>query len=167
MVFWGSAAGVWTYAYLPERMSFEAGEVLTWLETLAFEEQLEESGQLREEFAFPLRSRRYADALVRQLHLRRMDECSDHRVTSYVGDGLWLRQLSPPLGRSFLVLRSDSVARAVDIINGAKEYIAKPPTISVSNWSPNRESLIEALRTYGLRTATSARLWWSDFRHVK
>ncbi|XXT20475.1 hypothetical protein WME94_02745 [Sorangium sp. So ce429] len=167
MIFWGSAAGVWTYAYLPERMSFEAGEILTWLEILAFEQQLDIDGQRREELAFPLRSRRHAGALARRLCLRRMDECSDHRVTSYEGDGLWLRELSPPIGRSFLVLRSDSVARAVDVIKEAKDHIATPPMISVSNWSPNHEILIEALRTHGLRAAASGRLWWSDFRHLR
>lgn len=150
---------------LPEQIDFLAGELRTWLEILAFNDELNESEQLGVEIAFPLGARRHCGQIARRLGLALCQALSDRYVSSHEGAGLWLRELTPPIGKPYCVARCDSAARALALVDAAADVI-DPKVVAISSSTMSRAEIAQELAQRGVRPLSSSRQWWSDFRKL-
>jgi len=153
LLFWAGERGIWSYSFRPEMIDIVAGKLATWLELLAFEQELDEQGRLKVVFAFPIAPRRQRTPLGARLGLRAIAECSDRRVVSHEGEGLWLRELSPPVGRPFCVARCDTLQRALDLVENAGDAL-DPRVVAVGSWSACRQELKQELERRGIEAVS-------------
>ncbi len=102
-------------------MSFAAGEIRTWLEIRAVEDGLAAAEQLDIALAFPLDVPVRRGLIAARLGLRPVRERTDPLVSSLEGEGLWIREMAPPIGAPFCVARCDTSERALALVERARE----------------------------------------------
>ncbi|WP_437646266.1 hypothetical protein [Sorangium sp. So ce362] len=159
LLLWSGELGLWSYARKVDTMSFVAGEIRTWLEIRAAEDALAEAKQLDLELAFPLDVPVRRGLIAERLGLRPVRECTDHLVSSFEGEGLWIREMAPPIGAPFCVARCDTSERALALVERAREAMG----LDVVAIGSLGRRLSEALQRAGFQTIASHGQWWSDF----
>lgn len=174
-------AGVWTYATLSEQLDFVAGDVATWLEILAHDEALRAEKRLPIEIGFLLgrapRTARGEAPMTAGRHLAgALGLAEDPARTgpaheSFEGERVWLRALSPPMGRPFAVARcatpedavrtvEHALAAGIPLSRAARE--PRLPRVAVSSWSPDPAALRAEIAARGCEVLSSAAMWWGE-----
>lgn len=164
-------SGIWTYATLSERLDFLAGDLLTWLETLAHDEALTAEKRLPIELGMLLgeapQSTGSAAAsgagarLAAALGLAPDPLHSDPLHASFASEQVWLRVLAAPLGHPFLVARCATVDAALDAVDAALAA-GSPRCVALSTWSASQPELRSGLTARGCEVISSGRMWWGD-----
>lgn len=162
--------GVWTYATLSEQLDFVGGDILTWLETVAHGDALRAEKRLLIEIGFLLGRAAPGRRLAETLGLAVDPVRTGPAHESFEGERVWLRALTPPIGRPFAVARCATVQDALDVVDRAlalgiparRAAGSQRPRVAVSSWSPHQAELSSALTARGCEAPSSAAMWWGD-----
>ncbi|WP_437576168.1 hypothetical protein [Sorangium sp. So ce887] len=130
----------------------------TWLESHAVEDGLAAAEQLDIALAFPLDVPVRRGLIAARLGLRPVRECTDPLVSSLEGEGLWIREMAPPIGAPLCVARCDTSERALALVERAREAVG----LDVVAISSLGRQLSETLQCAGFQTISSRGQWWSD-----